>query len=59
MDLSKIKKSDIKNASSKVKITYKNLEEYDKGDYKVDKEWRLKQLKEMKKNETINKWFNA
>lgn len=33
-----IKKSSINSASSKVKIAYKNLELYDKGEYKVSEE---------------------
>ncbi len=33
-----IKKSSINNASSNVKIAYKNLELYDKGEYKVSAE---------------------
>lgn len=53
MDLNKIKKKDILNASSKVKIAYKNLEEYDKGNYKVDEKARLKELRE-NKNESVN-----
>ncbi len=55
MDLTKIKQRDIINASSKVKIAYKNLEEYDKGNYIVNKELRLKQLEEAKENAKLNK----
>ncbi len=48
-----IKKSSINNASSKVKIAYSNLEQYDKGKYNVSNTSYSKIMGKIK-NETRN-----